>query len=64
MVSPFDALKPIAGRALETALNQALALDADARAALGKKATVEVVSVLPSAGGKMVFARLQHEVSM
>ena len=34
MVSPFDALKPIAGRALETALNQALALDADARAAL------------------------------
>jgi len=37
---------------------------ADARAALGKKATVEVVSVLPSAGGKMVFARLQHEVSL
>ena len=34
MVSPFDALKPIAGRALETALNQALALDADARDAL------------------------------
>jgi hypothetical protein len=24
--------------------------------------TVEVVSVLPSAGGKMVFARLQEEV--
>ena len=34
MVSPFDALKPIAGRALETALNRALALDADARDAL------------------------------
>jgi len=35
---------------------------ADARASLGKKVTVEVVSVLPSAGGKMVFARLQEEV--
>ena len=34
MISPFDALKPIAGRALQTALNQALALDADARAEL------------------------------
>ncbi|MCW5581087.1 MAG: SCP2 sterol-binding domain-containing protein [Luteimonas sp.] len=34
MIPPFDALKPIAGRALETALNRALALDADARAAL------------------------------
>ena len=32
--SPFSVLKPIAGRALETALNQALALDADTRAAL------------------------------
>lgn len=32
--SPFAALKPIAGRALETALNQALALDADTRTAL------------------------------
>jgi ubiquinone biosynthesis protein UbiJ len=30
--SPFDALKPIAGRALESALNRLLALDADARA--------------------------------
>ena len=29
--SPFDALKPIAGRALESALNRLLALDADAR---------------------------------
>ena len=36
---------------------------ADARASVGKKVTVEVVSVLPSAGGKMVFARLQSEVS-
>lgn len=32
--SPFAALKPIAGRALETALNRALALDADTRTAL------------------------------
>ncbi|ATD68642.1 MULTISPECIES: SCP2 sterol-binding domain-containing protein [Luteimonas] len=32
--SPFAMLKPIAGRALETALNRALALDADTRAAL------------------------------
>ncbi|MCD9027809.1 SCP2 sterol-binding domain-containing protein [Luteimonas sp. BDR2-5] len=32
--SPFSVLKPIAGRALETALNQALALDADTRASL------------------------------
>jgi ubiquinone biosynthesis protein UbiJ len=32
--SPFDALKPIAGRLLETALNRALALDAETRAAL------------------------------
>lgn len=30
----LDALKPVAGRALETALNRALALDADTRAAL------------------------------
>jgi len=33
-LSPFDALKPLAGRALETALNQALALDPDTSAAL------------------------------
>ncbi len=32
--SPFDALKPLAGRALETALNRALALDPDTRDAL------------------------------
>ena len=32
--SPFDALKPIAGRLLETALNRALALDPETRAAL------------------------------
>lgn len=32
--SPLDALKPIAGRLLETALNRALALDAETRAAL------------------------------
>lgn len=33
-LSPFDALKPLAGRALETALNNALALDPDTQAAL------------------------------
>lgn len=32
--SPFDALKPLAGRLLETALNRALGLDPDTRAAL------------------------------
>lgn len=32
--SPFDALKPAAGRALEAALNRAVALDPDTRAAL------------------------------
>jgi ubiquinone biosynthesis protein UbiJ len=33
--SPFDTLKPIAGRALEAALNQLLALDPETRDALG-----------------------------
>ena len=32
--SPFDSLKPLAGRALEAALNRALALDPDMREAL------------------------------
>lgn len=32
--SPFDSLKPLAGRALEAALNRALALDPDTREAL------------------------------
>ena len=32
--SPFDSLKPLAGKALETALNRSLALDADTREAL------------------------------
>lgn len=32
--SPFDALKPLAGRALEAALNRALSLDPDTQAAL------------------------------
>lgn len=32
--TPFDLLKPFAGRALESALNRALALDPDTRAAL------------------------------
>ncbi len=34
--SPLDALKPVAGRALEAALNRALALDPDTRAALAR----------------------------
>ena len=34
MPSPFDALKPLAGRALEVALNRAVALDPDTRDAL------------------------------
>ncbi len=34
VASPFDALKPLAGRALESALNRALALDEDTRAAV------------------------------
>lgn len=34
--SPFDALKPIAGRALELALNRAIALDDDTREALSR----------------------------
>ena len=33
-LSPFDALKPLAGRTLEAALNQALSLDPDTSAAL------------------------------
>lgn len=33
-LSPFDALKPLAGRSLEAALNQALSLDPDTSAAL------------------------------
>ena len=32
--SPLDFIKPLAGRALEMALNRALALDPDTRAAL------------------------------
>jgi ubiquinone biosynthesis protein UbiJ len=34
--SPLDSLKPLAGRALEAALNRALALDEDTREALAK----------------------------
>lgn len=34
MPTPFDALKPLAGRALEVALNRAVALDPDTREAL------------------------------
>ena len=36
MPSPLDALKPLAGRALEAALNRAAALDPDTRAALAQ----------------------------
>lgn len=45
---PFDALKPVAGRALEAALNRALALDPETRAALaplsGKRVTLRLAS--------------------
>lgn len=34
--SPFNAFRPIAGRALESALNRALAMDADTREALAR----------------------------
>ena len=45
---PFDALKPLAGRALEAALNRALALDPETRAGLaplsGKRVTLSLAS--------------------
>jgi ubiquinone biosynthesis protein UbiJ len=45
---PFDALKPLAGRALEAALNRALALDPETRAGLaplsGKRVTMSLAS--------------------
>ena len=45
---PFDALKPVAGRALEAALNRALALDPETRAALaplsGKRVSLRLAS--------------------
>ena len=34
--SPFDAFKPLAGRALEQALNRLVALDPDTAAALAR----------------------------
>lgn len=47
-LSPFDALKPLAGRALEAALNQALSLDPDTSAALlpleGRRIQLQVQS--------------------
>ncbi len=60
-----DLLKPgrEEGQAVGYLEDGSMVVVADGRDLLGKKATVEVVSVLPSAGGKMVFARLQHEVS-
>lgn len=36
IASPFDAFKPIAGRAIESALNRLLALDADAQAEVAR----------------------------
>lgn len=46
--SPFDAFKPLAGRALEAALNRALALDPDTRAGLaplsGKRVTLSLAA--------------------
>ncbi len=49
------------GQAIGYLEDGSMVVVADARASVGRKATVEVVSVLPSAGGKMVFARLQGE---
>lgn len=46
--SPFSVLKPIAGRALETALNQALALDVDTRDALAALDGQRIVLTLAS----------------
>ena len=43
MTSPFDALKPIAGRALEVALNRALALLENAPPALQEHLTLDVL---------------------
>ncbi len=50
------------GQAIGYLEDGSMVVVADARASVGKKVTVEVVSVLPSAGGKMVFARLQGEI--
>lgn len=46
--SAFDFLKPFAGRALETALNRALALDPDARAGLARLEGRRIVMTLES----------------
>lgn len=45
---PFDALKPLAGRALETALNRAIALDPDTRDALAPLAGRRIAIALAS----------------
>lgn len=50
------------GQAIGYLEDGSMVVVADARASVGRKVTVEVVSVLPSAGGKMVFARLQGEM--
>ncbi|WP_203322260.1 ubiquinone biosynthesis accessory factor UbiJ [Pseudoxanthomonas beigongshangi] len=47
--SPFDLLKPFAGRALEAALNRALALDPDTRAGLAPLEGRRVALALESA---------------
>lgn len=46
--TPFDALKPLAGRALEAALNRAIALDPDTRDALAPLAGRRIALTLES----------------
>ncbi|WJI15531.1 SCP2 sterol-binding domain-containing protein [Pseudoxanthomonas winnipegensis] len=46
--TPFDALKPLAGRALEAALNRAVALDPDTRDALAPLAGRRIAIALDS----------------
>jgi uncharacterized protein YacL len=59
-----DLLKPgrEEGQAVGYLEDGSMVVVADARSLIGKKVSVEVVSVLPSAGGKMVFARWQEGV--
>jgi len=68
--SPFDALKPLAGRALEMALNRAIALDADTRAALAQLdgrvieltlATPPLALRLRVEGGRLVVGPVQAQ---
>ena len=57
--SPLDSLKPLAGRALEAALNRALALDPDTRAGLAALDGQRVVLQLESKRGTLPPLALQ-----